>query len=78
MITTIILVFVVLIFLSPGYPLDSSTYGGSFLYHLENNMVSVGYVIGLDYSNTYLNPYKEFQASRVLPISYLRTFLFST
>ena len=44
-----------------GWPLDSSTYGGSFLYHLENNQVAVGFVVGLDYTNPYLSPYMEFQ-----------------
>src|SRR5690606_24138509 len=44
-----------------GWPLDNRTYGGSFLYHLENNQVAVGYVIGLNYENPYLSPYEEFQ-----------------
>lgn len=44
-----------------GWPMDSKTYGGSWMYHLENNMVSVGFVIGLDYQNTYLNPFREMQ-----------------
>ncbi|MDP3843929.1 MAG: electron transfer flavoprotein-ubiquinone oxidoreductase [Oxalobacteraceae bacterium] len=44
-----------------GWPLDSKTYGGSFLYHLENNQVMVGYVVGLNYQNPYLSPYEEFQ-----------------
>ena len=44
-----------------GWPMDSKTYGGSFLYHLEGNQVSVGYVIGLDYENPHLFPYMEFQ-----------------
>jgi len=44
-----------------GWPLDNETYGGSFIYHLENNQVSVGFVVGLDYQNPYLNPYEEFQ-----------------
>ncbi len=44
-----------------GWPLDSATYGGSFLYQLSNNQVAVGFVIGLDYRNPYLNPYEEFQ-----------------
>jgi len=44
-----------------GWPLDSRTYGGSFLYHLENNQVAVGFVIGLDYENPYLSPFDEFQ-----------------
>src|SRR4029079_10234895 len=42
---------------SIGWPMDMKTYGGSFLYHLENNRVAVGYVIGLDYENPYLNPF---------------------
>ena len=46
---------------SIGWPLDGSTYGGSFLYHLENNQVAVGFVVGLDYENPYLSPYQEFQ-----------------
>ena len=44
-----------------GWPLDNDTYGGSFLYHLDNNKVSIGFVIGLDYKNPYLSPYFEFQ-----------------
>ena len=44
-----------------GWPLDAATYGGSFLYHLENNQVAVGYVVGLGYQNPYLSPYEEFQ-----------------
>ena len=46
---------------SVGWPLDAKTYGGSFVYHLEDNQVSVGFVVGLDYENPYLNPYLEFQ-----------------
>ena len=46
---------------SVGWPLDQETYGGSFLYHLDKNLVSVGFVIGLDYKNPYLSPYDEFQ-----------------
>ena len=44
-----------------GWPLKSDTYGGSFLYHNENNQVAVGFVIGLDYRNPYLSPFQEFQ-----------------
>ncbi len=44
-----------------GWPLDTQTYGGSFLYHLENNQVAVGFVVGLDYTNPYLSPFEEFQ-----------------
>ncbi|NBR27932.1 MAG: electron transfer flavoprotein-ubiquinone oxidoreductase [Betaproteobacteria bacterium] len=55
-----------------GWPLDSSTYGGSFLYHMENNLVAVGYVVGLAYSNPYLSPYEEFQRYKTHPD--IRTF----
>jgi electron-transferring-flavoprotein dehydrogenase len=44
-----------------GWPLDSRTYGGGFMYHMESNLVSVGLVVGLSYSNPYLSPYQEFQ-----------------
>lgn len=44
-----------------GWPLPSDTYGGSFLYHMEPNHVCVGFVVGLDYPNPYINPYREFQ-----------------
>jgi electron-transferring-flavoprotein dehydrogenase len=44
-----------------GWPLTYDTYGGSFLYHLENNQVAVGFVVGLDYRNPHLDPYMEFQ-----------------
>ncbi len=44
-----------------GWPMDTQTYGGSFIYHLENNQVAVGYVVGLDYQNPHLDPYMEFQ-----------------
>ncbi len=50
-----------------GWPLDRSTYGGSFLYHLENNQVAVGYVVGLAYQNPYLSPYEEFQRYKTHP-----------
>ena len=46
---------------SVGWPLDSSTYGGSFVYHLENNQVATGFVVGLDYQNPFLSPFQEFQ-----------------
>lgn len=52
---------------SAGWPLDSDTYGGSFLYHLENNQVAVGYVVGLAYQNPYLSPYEEFQRYKTHP-----------
>jgi electron-transferring-flavoprotein dehydrogenase len=50
-----------------GWPLDSATYGGSFLYHLENHQVAVGFVIGLDYRNPYLSPFEEFQRFKTHP-----------
>ncbi len=50
-----------------GWPLDSGTYGGSFLYHLENNQVAVGYVVGLAYQNPYLSPFEEFQRYKTHP-----------
>ena len=50
-----------------GWPVDRRTYGGSFLYHLENNQVSVGYVIGLDYENPHLSPFDEFQRFKTHP-----------
>ena len=50
-----------------GWPLDSATYGGSFLYHLEDRQVAVGLVIGLDYKNPYLNPFEEFQRFKTHP-----------
>jgi electron-transferring-flavoprotein dehydrogenase len=50
-----------------GWPLDNDTYGGSFLYHLENNQVAVGYVVGLGYRNPYLHPFEEFQRYKTHP-----------
>jgi electron-transferring-flavoprotein dehydrogenase len=50
-----------------GWPLDGSTYGGSFLYHLEDRQVAVGFVIGLDYHNPFLNPFEEFQRFKTHP-----------
>ena len=44
-----------------GWPLETDTYGGSYLYHLENNLVAVGFVVGLGYTNPYLSPFEEFQ-----------------
>jgi electron-transferring-flavoprotein dehydrogenase len=52
---------------SAGWPLGAHTYGGSFLYHLENNQVAVGYVVGLAYDNPYLSPYEEFQRYKTHP-----------
>ena len=56
-----------------GWPLQSDTYGGSFFYHMEDNLVSVGFVVGLGYSNPYLSPYDEFQRYKTHPA--IRTFL---
>jgi electron-transferring-flavoprotein dehydrogenase len=50
-----------------GWPLDTSTYGGSFLYHLEGGQVAVGFVVGLDYKNPYLSPFEEFQRFKTHP-----------
>ncbi|MBT3811117.1 MAG: NAD(P)/FAD-dependent oxidoreductase, partial [Rhodospirillaceae bacterium] len=50
-----------------GWPMDAKTYGGSFLYHLEDNQVAVGFVIGLDYKNPYLSPFDEFQRFKTHP-----------
>ena len=50
-----------------GWPMRSDTYGGSFLYHLENNQVAVGFVVGLDYSNPHLSPFEEFQRFKTHP-----------
>ncbi|MBX9635240.1 MAG: electron transfer flavoprotein-ubiquinone oxidoreductase, partial [Magnetospirillum sp.] len=50
-----------------GWPLESDTYGGSFLYHLEDNQVAVGFVVGLDYQNPHLSPFDEFQRFKTHP-----------
>ena len=50
-----------------GWPLDAATYGGSFLYHLEDRQVAIGFVIGLDYKNPFLNPFEEFQRFKTHP-----------
>lgn len=52
---------------STGWPLDSKTYGGSFIYHLDNNQVAVGFVVGLDYQNPYMSPFEEFQRFKTHP-----------
>ncbi|MBT4016898.1 MAG: electron transfer flavoprotein-ubiquinone oxidoreductase [Alphaproteobacteria bacterium] len=51
-----------------GWPLDSKTYGGSFIYHLEDNQVAVGFVIGLDYENPHLSPFDELQRLKTHPV----------
>lgn len=50
-----------------GWPLDTHTYGGSFVYHLDNNQVAIGFVVGLDYSNPWLDPFAEFQRFKTHP-----------
>ena len=50
-----------------GWPLDSDTYGGSFLYHADDNKIAVGFVVGLDYSNPWLSPFQEFQRFKTHP-----------
>ncbi len=52
-----------------GWPLDPATYGGSFLYHMEDNKVAVGFVVGLDYTNPWLSPFEEFQRFKTHPES---------
>jgi electron-transferring-flavoprotein dehydrogenase len=56
-----------------GWPLETDTYGGSFLYHMDDNQVMVGFVVGLGYSNPYLSPFEEFQRYKTHPA--IRTFL---
>jgi len=55
-----------------GWPLQAGpldkTFGGSFLYHMQPNLVLVGFVVGLDYENPYLNPYQEFQRWKTHPV----------
>ena len=50
-----------------GWPLDARTWGGAFIYHLENNQASVGFVVGLDYRNPHLSPFEEFQRFKTHP-----------
>lgn len=50
-----------------GWPTGSSTWGGSFIYHLENNQAAVGFVVGLDYKNPHLSPFSEFQRFKTHP-----------
>jgi electron-transferring-flavoprotein dehydrogenase len=50
-----------------GWPLEADTYGGSFLYHMENRQVAVGFVVGLAYQNPYLSPFEEFQRFKTHP-----------
>ncbi len=50
-----------------GWPMDNVTYGGSFLYHLADNTMAVGFITGLDYNNPYLSPFEEFQRWKTHP-----------
>jgi len=56
-----------------GWPLDSDTYGGSFMYHYGENRIAIGLVVGLNYSNPYLSPFEEFQRYKTHPA--IRRFL---
>ena len=56
-----------------GWPMDPMTYGGGFMYHLEGNRVTLGLVVGLDYTNPWLNPFEEMQRWKTHPR--IRTFL---
>jgi electron-transferring-flavoprotein dehydrogenase len=58
---------------SAGWPMAQDVYGGGFLYHQENNLVAVGYVVGLNYKNPYLSPFEEFQRYKTHPV--IRDFL---
>ncbi|MEP6721123.1 MAG: electron transfer flavoprotein-ubiquinone oxidoreductase [Variovorax sp.] len=50
-----------------GWPMKSDTYGGAFLYHMEDNKVTLGFITGLDYSNPYLSPFEEMQRWKLHP-----------
>ncbi len=50
-----------------GWPLDTKTYGGSWMYHMNDNQVSLGFVVGLDYENPYLSPFEEMQRMKLHP-----------
>ena len=58
---------------SGGWPMQPDTYGGGFLYHLENNQIAIGFVVGLGYENPHLSPYEEFQRFKTHPA--IRKFL---
>ncbi len=51
-----------------GWPMASDTYGGGFVYHLEGNLVAIGYVVGLAYGNPHLSPFEEFQRYKLHPL----------
>jgi electron-transferring-flavoprotein dehydrogenase len=50
-----------------GWPMDAKTYGGGFVYHFEDNLVAVGYVVGLGYTNPHLSPFEEMQRLKLHP-----------
>ena len=50
-----------------GWPMENSTYGGAFLYHMEDNKIALGFITGLDYANPYLSPFEEFQRWKTHP-----------
>ncbi|TAK90907.1 MAG: electron transfer flavoprotein-ubiquinone oxidoreductase [Burkholderiaceae bacterium] len=50
-----------------GWPLKDDTYGGSFLYHFDQDKVAIGFIVGLSYSNPYLSPFEEFQRYKTHP-----------
>jgi electron-transferring-flavoprotein dehydrogenase len=50
-----------------GWPMDTQTYGGSWLYHMKDNLISIGFVVGLDYKNPYLSPFEEMQRFKTHP-----------
>lgn len=56
-----------------GWPMDTATYGGGFVYHLDERLIAVGYVVGLNYTNPYLSPFEEFQRYKTHPA--IRPFL---
>ena len=51
-----------------GWPMKSDTYGGSWMYHFEDNLVSIGFVVGLNYSNPFLSPFEEMQRFKTHPV----------
>jgi len=55
------------VFHSIGWPLSSDTYGGGFMYHMDNNLLAIGFAVGLDYQNPYLSPFEEFQRYKTHP-----------
>jgi electron-transferring-flavoprotein dehydrogenase len=50
-----------------GWPMDDHTFGGGFLYHLEDNKVTLGFVVGLDYTNPWMSPFEEMQRWKTHP-----------